>query len=162
MKAWLERVLINPEVEFVPRLVSDDRPAILAALEEMSGLGCCLILTTGGTGPAPRDVTPEATEQFCEKLLPGFGEQMRRASLEVVPTAILSRQTAGTSGSTMVINLPGKPSAIDDCLNAVFAAVPYGIDLIGGARLETDPEIFPVFRPGEKKGLPSQAQKMAP
>lgn len=153
MKAWLERVLVNPKVEYLERLVSDERSSVLNSLKELSEAGCCLVLTTGGTGPAPRDVTPEATEEFCEKVLPGFGEEMRRASLEVVPTAILSRQMAGTRGSTMVINLPGKPSAISDCLNAVFAAVPYGIDLIGGSRLETDPQIYPVFRPGEKKGL---------
>ncbi|MFY8157009.1 MAG: molybdopterin adenylyltransferase, partial [Rhabdaerophilum sp.] len=106
-----------------------------------------LILTTGGTGPAPRDVTPEATRDVCERLLDGFGEEMRRASLREVPTAILSRQIAGTRGACLIVNLPGKPSAIRTCLDAVFAAIPYGIDLIGGARLETDPARIVAFRP---------------
>lgn len=153
MRQWLEGVLSNPEVQYLSRIISDDREKIVAELEQMEEAGCCLILTTGGTGPAPRDVTPEATRDFCHTILPGFGEQMRRASLEVVPTAILSRQLAGSKGSSLVINLPGKPSAISDCLQAVFAAVPYCIDLIGGPRLETDPSVYPVFRPGEKKGL---------
>jgi len=109
--------------------------------------GCSLIVTTGGTGPAPRDVTPEATEAVCGKLLPGFGELMRSASLKVVPTAILSRQTAGVRGRCLVVNLPGKPKAIPENLSAVFPATPYAIDLVGGARLETDPAKMPVFRP---------------
>lgn len=154
LQAWLEGVLTNPQVEYLARVIPDERPLIVSALSELQSAGCCLILTTGGTGPAPRDVTPEATLDFCETILPGFGEEMRRASLKVVPTAILSRQLAGTRGSTLVVNLPGKPAAISDCLNAVFAAVPYCLDLIGGPRLETDPQNFPVFRPGEKKGLP--------
>lgn len=147
MRAWLEEVLLPLGVSYHSRLVSDDREDILSALRELQGRGCCLILTTGGTGPAPRDVTPEATEEFCQRLLPGFGEEMRRASLKVVPTAILSRQVAGTRDSTLVINLPGKPSAIADCLEAVFAAVPYCIDLIGGPRLETNPSRLVAFRP---------------
>lgn len=151
MRAWLEEVLRLPEVRYHSRLVSDERADIVFALRELQEKGCCLILTTGGTGPAPRDVTPEATEEFCQRLLPGFGEQMRRASLEVVPTAILSRQVAGTRDSTLVINLPGKPSAIADCLEAVFAAVPYCIDLIGGPRLETDPSRLVAFRPKSDK-----------
>ena len=130
------------------RLVPDERPAIEAALVELADReGCSLILTTGGTGPAPRDVTPEATEAVCERLLPGFGELMRTKSLLEVPTAILSRQIAGTRGSSLIINLPGKPSAIRTCLDAVFPAVPYCVDLIGGARLDTNPEFCVAFRP---------------
>lgn len=152
MRAWLENALANNEVEYLQRLVPDEVEAVSATLEELHQKGCCLVLTTGGTGPAPRDVTPEATEKFCLKLLPGFGEEMRRASLKVVPTAILSRQTAGIKGSTLVVNLPGKPSAIDDCLRAVFPAVPYCIDLIGGPYLETNDSFITSFRPGQKKG----------
>lgn len=155
MRQWLEGVLSNPEVSYHSMLVSDDAPLIVDALRTLSEQhGCCLILTTGGTGPAARDVTPEATESFCQRLLPGFAEEMRRASLKVVPTAILSRQVAGTRGTTLVINLPGKPSAIADCLEAVFAAVPYCIDLIGGPRLETDPRRLVSFRPKEKRATP--------
>jgi molybdopterin adenylyltransferase len=132
----------------VRRLVPDERPVIEAALRELADLeGCPLILTTGGTGPSPRDVTPEATEAVCDRLLPGFGELMRATSLAEVPTAILSRQIAGTRGSSLIINLPGKPAAIRTCLDAVFAAVPYCIDLIGGDRLETNPEFCAAFRP---------------
>ena len=109
--------------------------------------GCCLIVTTGGTGPSPRDVTPEATEAVCAKMLPGFGELMRSASLAYVPTAILSRQTAGVRGKTLIINLPGRPKAIRENLEAVFPAVPYCIDLIGGARLETRDDGMKAFRP---------------
>lgn len=135
----------------VARLVPDERPAIEAALIELcDGEGCSLVVTTGGTGPAPRDVTPEATEAVCEKMMPGFGELMRLESLKVVPTAILSRQTAGIRGRSLIINLPGKPSAIADCLQAVFPAVPYCIDLIGGAYLETDPAVCKAFRPKSK------------
>ena len=108
---------------------------------------CTLIVTTGGTGPNPRDVTPEATEAVCDRLMPGFGELMRARSLLEVPTAILSRQIAGTRGSSLIINLPGKPAAIRTCLDAVFAAAPYCIDLIGGARLETNPRYCQAFRP---------------
>lgn len=108
---------------------------------------CCLIVTTGGTGPAVRDVTPEATSAVCEKMLPGFGEQMRQVSLQYVPTAILSRQTAGIRGSSLILNLPGKPKSIGECLEAVFPAIPYCIDLIGGPYLETDSEVIKVFRP---------------
>jgi molybdopterin adenylyltransferase len=148
MRSWLEEVLSNREVAYHARVVSDEVPQITGALDELSRQrGCCLILTTGGTGPAPRDVTPEATEAFCQRMIPGFGEEMRRASLKVVPTAILSRQTAGTRDTTLVLNLPGKPSAIADCLEAVFAAVPYCIDLLGGPRLETHPERLKSFRP---------------
>jgi molybdopterin adenylyltransferase len=130
------------------RLVPDERPAIEAALIALAdGASCPLILTTGGTGPSPRDVTPEATEAVCDRLLPGFGELMRMKSLAEVPTAILSRQIAGTRGQSLIINLPGKPAAIRTCLDAVFAAVPYCIDLIGGPRLETNPEFCVAFRP---------------
>jgi len=132
----------------VRRLVPDEQPRIEAALIELADIERCpLILTTGGTGPSPRDVTPEATEAVCDRLLPGFGESMRATSLVEVPTAILSRQVAGARGSSLIINLPGKPAAIRTCLDAVFAAVPYCIDLIGGARLETNPEFCAAFRP---------------
>ena len=131
------------------RLISDEQPLISAALVEFADQWKCpLILVTGGTGPAPRDVTPEATEAVCDRILPGFGEAMRLASLRDVPTAILSRQIAGTRGTSLIINLPGKPAAIRTCLDAVFAAVPYCIDLIGGPRLETNPEVMRAFRPG--------------
>jgi molybdopterin adenylyltransferase len=131
------------------RIVPDERQAIEAALIALADEAprCSLILTTGGTGPAVRDVTPEATEAVCDRMLPGFGELMRLKSLVEVPTAILSRQVAGTRGSSLIINLPGKPAAIRTCLDAVFAAVPYCIDLIGGARLETDPRFCTAFRP---------------
>jgi len=149
--AWFTRVLGSPW-EAVARVVSDEQPLIEAALRDLSDAeGCSLIVTTGGTGPALRDVTPEATEAVCSKLLPGFGELMRAASLLVVPTAILSRQTAGIRGQSLIVNLPGKPSAIDDCLNAVFPAVPYCIDLIEGAWLESDPQQCKVFRPAHAK-----------
>ena len=130
------------------RLVPDEGPQIEAALRDLAdGMRCPLIVTTGGTGSAPRDVTPEATQAVCERLLPGFGELMRAVSLNSVPTAILSRQIAGTRGASLIINLPGKPSAIAECLGAVFAAIPYCIDLIGGPRIETDPSVCKAFRP---------------
>ncbi len=147
MLAWFERVLCCPWTA-VRRVVADEQAVIEATLQELADQeACCLIVTTGGTGPAVRDVTPEATEAVCEKMLPGFGELMRQESLKFVPTAILSRQTAGIRGKTLIINLPGKPSAIDDCLNAVFPAVPYCIDLIGGPYLETDASYCKAFRP---------------
>jgi molybdopterin adenylyltransferase len=134
--------------EPVEVVIPDDRPTIESTLRRLCDEeGCCLVLTTGGTGPAPRDVTPEATEAVCHKLMPGFGELMRSASLRYVPTAILSRQTAGIRGSSLIINLPGKPKSIRECLEAVFPAVPYCIDLIGGAYLETNPAIIQAFRP---------------
>jgi molybdopterin adenylyltransferase len=130
------------------RLVPDAQPLIEAALRELADeTRCPLIVTTGGTGPAPRDVTPEATVAVCDRLLPGFGEQMRAVSLRSVPTAILSRQTAGTRGSSFIINLPGKPAAIEECLGAVFAAIPYCVELIGGPRLGTTADAPPPFRP---------------
>lgn len=128
------------------RIVSDDFDAIKGALIEMAK-ECSLILTTGGTGPAKRDVTPEATEAVCQKMLPGFGELMRSVSLRYVPTAILSRQSAGICNETLIINLPGKPKSIKECLDAVFPAVPYCLDLIGGDYLETDESIIKAFRP---------------
>ena len=130
------------------KVVPDDRAVIEAELRRMADqAGCCLVVTTGGTGPAPRDVTPEATEAVCEKLLPGFGELMRSASLAYVPTAILSRQTAGVRGRTLIVNLPGRPKAIRENLEAVFPAVPYCLDLIGAARLETHAAAMKAFRP---------------
>ena len=130
------------------RLIPDEGPVIEATLRELCDAeGCSLVLTTGGTGPALRDVTPEATEAVCEKLLPGFGEQMRTVSLRYVPTAILSRQLAGIRGSSLIVNLPGKPKSIRECLDAVFPAIPYCVDLIGGAYLETDESVVKAFRP---------------
>ncbi|MDQ6977844.1 MAG: molybdopterin adenylyltransferase [Ghiorsea sp.] len=150
MNAWFERVLIS-EWQAVKRVIPDEQQGIEATLKALvDDEGCCLIVTTGGTGPAVRDVTPEATEAVCEKMMPGFGELMRQESLKFVPTAILSRQTAGIRGKSLIINLPGKPSAIDDCLNAVFPAVPYCIDLIEGPFLVADPAQSKVFRPKKK------------
>jgi molybdopterin adenylyltransferase len=149
--AWLTHALVSPW-EAVARVIPDEQPQIEDALRELSDIeGCSLIVTTGGTGPAFRDVTPEATEAVCRKMMPGFGELMRSASLKFVPTAILSRQTAGIRGRTLIINLPGKPSAIDDCLQAVFPAVPYCLDLIEGARLETNPQFCATFRPAHAR-----------
>ena len=133
------------------RLIPDEQEQIEATLKELADeAGCCLIVTTGGTGPAPRDVTPEATEAVCEKMMPGFGELMRATSLQYVPTAILSRQTAGIRGKSLIVNLPGKPKAIRECLDAVFPAIPYCIDLIEGPFLENDPSVISVFRPKNK------------
>lgn len=143
----LDGILATPW-EAIARLVPDEQPMIEAVLKELCDeAACCLVVTTGGTGPAPRDVTPEATEAVCDKLLDGFGEQMRAVSLRSVPTAILSRQIAGIRGRSLIINLPGKPAAIAECLQAVFPAVPYCIDLIGGPYLETRPEVLLAFRP---------------
>ena len=134
--------------EPIARLIPDERPAIEETLKELCDRErCCLVVTTGGTGPARRDVTPEATEAVCDKMLDGFGEQMRAVSLKVVPTAILSRQVAGVRGRSLVVNLPGKPSAIRDCLLAVFPAVPYCIDLIEGPYLTTNEAVVKAFRP---------------
>jgi len=132
------------------RVVPDERAQIEAELRRMcDDTRCCLVVTTGGTGPAVRDVTPEATEAVCDRLLPGFGELMRSASLKFVPTAILSRQVAGVRGSTLIINLPGRPKAIRENLEAVYPAVPYCIDLLGGPRLEANGAAMKVFRPGQ-------------
>ncbi|MCZ8203775.1 molybdopterin adenylyltransferase [Gemmatimonas sp.] len=123
-------------VHEVYKLVPDDQAVIEATLRELADeTRCHLVVTTGGTGPAPRDVTPEATLAVCERVLPGFGEQMRAESLKSVPTAILSRQLAGTRGGSLIINLPGKPAAIEECLRAVWGAIPYCIELLGGPRL---------------------------
>lgn len=129
-------------------IVPDELELISRKLAEWADeTGCSLILTTGGTGPAPRDVTPEATMAVCEKMLPGFGEQMRAVSLRYVPTAILSRQTAGIRKRTLIVNLPGRPKAIGECLTAVFPAIPYCVDLIGGARIDTVEEKMASYRP---------------
>jgi molybdopterin adenylyltransferase len=147
IEAALAALLATPW-RAVRRVVPDERGRIEAALRELADVErCTLILTTGGTGPSPRDVTPEATEEVCDRIMPGFGEAMRLRSLLEVPTAILSRQTAGLRGRSLIVNLPGKPSAIRVCLEAVFAAVPYCLDLIGGERLETNPEVCAAFRP---------------
>ncbi|MEO1011574.1 MAG: molybdopterin adenylyltransferase [Bacteroidota bacterium] len=146
LKLWLS----SPwEAEYA--VIPDERTLLEKELRDMAdNKACSLIITTGGTGPAVRDVTPEATMAVCEKLLPGFGEQMRQVSLQYVPTAILSRQTAGIRGSTLIVNLPGKPKSIRECLEAVFPAIPYCIDLIGGPYLESNPEVMKVFRPGQQ------------
>jgi molybdopterin adenylyltransferase len=134
--------------EPVACIIPDERPLIEKSLRELCDQEkCCLVVTTGGTGPARRDVTPEATEAVCDKLLDGFGELMRAVSLTVVPTAILSRQTAGIRGQSLVVNLPGKPSAIRDCLLAVFPAIPYCVDLIEGPYLTTNENVVKAFRP---------------
>ncbi|MEI6255494.1 MAG: molybdopterin adenylyltransferase [Planctomycetota bacterium] len=149
--SYLAEVLASPW-EARQRIVPDDLDTIAAAIQSLAAEGCCLIVTTGGTGPAPRDLTPEATEKVCTKLLPGFGELMRQESLKYVPTAILSRQTAGVCGGALVINLPGRPKSIRQCLDAIFPAIPYCIDLIHTGnptppRLDTNPQRLVAFRP---------------
>lgn len=158
LRDWLGRALRNP-VTFDARLIPDEQAAISAALVELADAGCALILTTGGTGPAPRDVTPEATLAVADKELPGFGEQMRQIGLAFVPTAILSRQVAVVRGQSLIINLPGQPKAIAETLEGlrhadgtprvpgIFAAVPYCVDLIGGPCLVTDEAVCKAFRP---------------
>ena len=145
--ALLREWITTPfEVDY--KVVPDEQPIIEGELRRMADeVGCGLVVTTGGTGPAPRDVTPEATIAVCEKLLPGFGELMRAASLKYVPTAILSRQAAGVRGKTLIVNLPGRPKAIRENLEAVFPAIPYCLDLIGGPRLETNEALMKCFRP---------------
>ncbi|GGH92585.1 molybdopterin adenylyltransferase [Pseudomonas fluvialis] len=134
--------------EAVYRVIPDEQPLIESTLIELADQhGCCLIVTTGGTGPAARDVTPEATEAVCQRMMPGFGELMRSESLKYVPTAILSRQTAGLRGQCLIINLPGKPKAIRQCLDAVFPAVPYCIDLMDGPYLQCNEAVIKAFRP---------------
>lgn len=134
--------------EPVYRCIEDDQKTIENAMKDLvDNEGCCLVVTTGGTGPAARDVTPEATEAVCDRMMPGFGELMRSVSLQYVPTAILSRQTAGLRGSSLIVNLPGKPKSIKECLDAVFPAIPYCIDLMEGPYLETNEEIIKAFRP---------------
>ena len=140
--------MLTGEWEAVRRVIPDEQHVIELNLKELCDQeGCALVVTTGGTGPARRDVTPEATEAVCERILDGFGELMRAVSLKVVPTAILSRQIAGTRGQTLIVNLPGKPSAIRDCLLAVFPAIPYCVDLIEGPYLTTNESVVKAFRP---------------
>ena len=146
MKEYLKN-----ECVYEYRCIPDEQNLIEMTLIKLSrDENCDLIVTTGGTGPAPRDVTTEATENVCQKLLPGFGEQMRAVSLQYVPTAILSRQTAGICNGALIINLPGKPKSIRECLDAVFPAVPYCIDLIGGGYMEANEDVINVFRPKAK------------
>jgi molybdopterin adenylyltransferase len=157
LQDWLGRALKNP-IDWVPRLIPDEQALISDTLRQLvDEAGCHLVLTTGGTGPSPRDVTPEATLAVADKEMPGFGEQMRQISLRFVPTAILSRQVAVIRGSALIINLPGQPKSISETLQGlpeasppvygIFAAVPYCIDLIGGPYLETDPAVCKAFRP---------------
>lgn len=158
LKDWLTRALKNP-ITFEPRLIPDEQARISQSLIDLVDAGCSLVLTTGGTGPALRDVTPEATLAVAHKEMPGFGEQMRQISLRFVPTAILSRQVAVIRGQALILNLPGQPKAIDETLEGlknadgsqavpgIFAAVPYCIDLIGGPYLETDEAVCKAFRP---------------
>ncbi len=148
LREWFEQHL-SSAWEPVARVISDDQPVIEETLSELADHeGCCLIVTTGGTGPALRDVTPEATEAVCQKMMPGFGELMRQISLKYVPTAILSRQTAGIRGNSLIVNLPGKPSAIAETMDELFPAIPYCIDLIEGGYLES--ETIKIFRPKKK------------
>ena len=168
LKDWLTRALQNP-ITFEPRLIPDEPAAISAALVALVDAGCSLVLTTGGTGPALRDVTPEATLAIAHKEMPGFGEQMRQISLQFVPTAILSRQVAVVRGQSLIINLPGQPKAIAETLEGlkdaagaqlvpgIFAAVPYCIDLIGGPYLETRNEVCKAFRPKNAIRAPKAA-----
>ena len=158
LQSWLESALTNP-LEFIPKLIPDEQEKISAALIALVDAGCCLVLTTGGTGPALRDVTPEATLAVAHKVMPGFGEQMRQISLQFVPTAILSRQVAVIRNQSLIINLPGQPKSIAQTLEGlkdesgdvkvagIFASVPYCIDLIGGPYLETVESVCKAFRP---------------
>jgi len=148
LKDWLTKAIVAPALRFEERLIADEQALIEAALVDLVDVrGCHLVLTTGGTGPAPRDVTPEATLAVADKVMPGFGEQMRAVSLKYVPTAILSRQMAVVRKQALIINLPGQPKAIKETLDGVFAAVPYCIDLIGGPYIETDESVLKAFRP---------------
>jgi len=147
IRDYFADVLTSP-FEPVERVIPDERPLIEQTLRELCEVeGCCLVVTTGGTGPALRDVTPEATEAVCQKMMPGFGELMRKVSLEKVATAILSRQTAGICGKALIVNLPGQPKAIKECLDAVMPAIPYCIDLLEGPYLKTDETKIKAFRP---------------
>ena len=148
LKEWLTNAIASPSWKEEVRLIADEQPLIEATLNELvDEKRCSLELTTGGTGPAPRDVTPEATLAVADKVMPGFGEQMRAVSLKYVPTAILSRQVAVVRKSALIINLPGQPKAIRETLDGVFAAVPYCIDLIGGPYIETHEAVVKAFRP---------------
>jgi len=143
----LNEYLISPW-EPVYKVIPDEQELIASSMKQMADEeGCCMIITSGGTGPAKRDVTTEATESVCQKMMPGFGELMRQESLKYVPTAILSRQTAGIRNNTLILNLPGKPKAIRQCLDAVFPAIPYCIDLIEGPYLECNEAVIKIFRP---------------
>ncbi|MBS0203864.1 MAG: molybdopterin adenylyltransferase [Planctomycetes bacterium] len=147
IREYLADILTSP-FEPVARVIADEQTLIEQTLRELcETAGCCLVITTGGTGPALRDVTPEATEAVCQKMMPGFGELMRKVSLEKVATAILSRQTAGICGRALIVNLPGQPKAIRECLDAVFPAIPYCIDLLDGPFLTTDEMKIKAFRP---------------
>jgi len=147
IRDYFADILTSP-FEPVARVIPDERPLIEQTLRELCNVeGCCLVVTTGGTGPALRDVTPEATEAVCQKMMPGFGELMRKVSLEKVATAILSRQTAGICGKALIVNLPGQPKAIKECLDAVMPAIPYCIDLLEGPYLTTDETKIKAFRP---------------
>lgn len=151
IKELLEEWIVS-QMKFDYRVISDDFELIKQNLISLSDeFKADLIITTGGTGPATRDVTPEATEAVCEKMMPGFGELMRMESLKYVPTAVLSRQTAGIRGNSFIINLPGNPKSIKECLEPVFPAIPYCIDLIGGSYIQTDEDKMKVFRPKKKK-----------
>jgi molybdopterin adenylyltransferase len=148
LREWLNAALASPAWREETRLIADEQPVIEGTLKDLADReGCHLILTTGGTGPAPRDVTPEATLAVAEKVMPGFGEQMRAVSLKYVPTAILSRQVAVVRGKCLIVNLPGQPKAIKETLDGIFAAVPYCIDLIGGPYIETHEAVVKAFRP---------------
>lgn len=147
INATLQAYLATPW-RAVVRVIPDEQPLIEATLKALvDEEGCCLVLTTGGTGPSPRDVTPEATRAVCGRILDGFGERMRAVSLQYVPTAILSRQLAGLRGSSLIVNLPGRPRSIRECLDAVFPAIPYCLDLAGGPFLETHEEVLKAYRP---------------
>ncbi len=168
LQDWLSKALLNP-ITFEPRLIPDEKERISSTLIELVNAGCSLVLTTGGTGPALRDVTPEATLAVADKEMPGFGEQMRQISLKFVPTAILSRQVAVIRGQSLIINLPGQPKSIAETLeglkdeagkpvvHGIFAAVPYGVDLIGGPYMETRDEVCKAFRPKTAIRPPRQA-----
>jgi molybdopterin adenylyltransferase len=148
LKEWLAAAIASPAWRDETRLIADERAVIESTLVDLVDVrGCSLVLTTGGTGPAPRDVTPEATLAVADKVMPGFGEQMRAVSLKYVPTAILSRQVAVVRKNALIINLPGQPKAIRETLDGVFAAVPYCIDLIGGPYIETNEAVVKAFRP---------------
>ncbi len=143
--------VLSSSWEAVARVIPDDADVLRDTLVELTDVEkCCLVITTGGTGPARRDITPDITEEVCDKMMPGFGELMRKVSLEKVPTAILSRQTAGIRGGALLLNLPGQPKAIAECLDAVFPAIPYCIDLLEGPYLETNPARLTAFRPKKK------------